>query len=193
MSEAREVAGVVLAAGAGVRFGGPKALVRLDGERLVDRAVRSLREGGCTPVLVVEGAAPLAPVDAELVTNASWPQGMGSSLRAALTALERRPEVDAAVLLLVDTPWVGPEPVRRVIATFAASGSVAVQASYDRVPGHPVLLARSAWRAAAELAEGDQGARGWLRRHADQVTRVDCTGMGDPRDVDHPEDLRSGR
>lgn len=189
MSEPRPVAGVVLAAGAGVRFGGPKALVRLDGERLVDRAVRTLRDGGCTPVLVVEGAAPLAPVDAELVTNTEWMQGMGSSLRAALTALEQRPDVEAAILLLVDTPWVGPEPVRRVITAFAASGAPAVQASYDGVPGHPVLLARSAWPAAAELAVGDQGARGWLRRHADEVTRVDCTGVGDPRDVDRPQDL----
>jgi nicotine blue oxidoreductase len=189
MSESRRVAGVVLAAGAGVRFGGPKALVRLDGERLVDRAVGTLRDGGCTAVLVVEGAAPLAPVDAELVANADWAQGMGTSLRAALTALEERQDADAAVLLLVDTPWVAAEAVRRVVDAYMAFASPAVQAGYDGVPGHPVLLARSAWRAAAELAVGDQGARGWLRRHRDEVTLVDCTGVGDPRDVDRPEDL----
>ena len=162
----------------------------LDGERLVDRAVRTLREGGCGHVLVVQGAAALAPVDAELVTNDGWREGMGSSLRAALSALAGRADVDAAVLLLVDTPWVGPEPVRRVITAPAASASRAVQASYDGVPGHPVLLARSAWEQAAALAVGDQGARGWLRRHRDEVTLVDCTGLGDPRDVDHPEDLK---
>jgi nicotine blue oxidoreductase len=191
MSEPRRVAGVVLAAGAGVRFGGPKALVRLDDERLVDRAVRTLRDGGCTPVLVVEGAAPLAPVDAELVTNAQWAQGMGSSLRAALAALEQREAIDAAVLLLVDTPWVADEAVRRVVAAHASSGTQAAQAAYDGVPGHPVLLARAAWEQAAALATGDQGARGWLRRHRDDVTLVDCSGVGDPRDVDHPEDLTS--
>jgi CTP:molybdopterin cytidylyltransferase MocA len=189
MSEPRLVAGVVLAAGAGVRFGGPKALVRLDGERLVDRAVRTLRDGGCTPVLVVEGAAPLAPVDAELVTNPQWALGMGTSLRAALAALEARQDVDAAVLLLVDTPWVAAEAVRRVVDAHQASGARAVQAGYGGVPGHPVLLARSAWREAAELAVGDQGARGWLRRHRDEVMLVDCTGVGDPRDVDRPGDL----
>jgi CTP:molybdopterin cytidylyltransferase MocA len=189
MSELHRVAGAVLAAGAGVRFGEPKALVRLEGERLVDRAVRTLRDGGCTPVVVVEGAAPLAPVDAELVTNADWAQGMGSSLRAALTTLEQRPDVDATVLLLVDTPWVASEAVHRVVDAYLASGSHAVQAAYDGVPGHPVLLARGAWGAAAELAVGDQGARGWLRRHRDEITLVDCTGVGDPRDVDRPEDL----
>jgi CTP:molybdopterin cytidylyltransferase MocA len=189
MSEPRRVAGVVLAAGAGVRFGGPKAVVRLDGERLVDRAVRTLRDGGCTPVLVVEGAAPLAPVDGELVTNAEWAQGMGSSLRAALAALEQRSDADAAVLLLVDTPWVAAEAVRRVADAYRASGSCAVQAGYDGMPGHPVLLDRTTWQDASELAVGDQGARGWLRRHRDDVTLVDCSGIGDPRDVDRPQDL----
>jgi nicotine blue oxidoreductase len=192
MSE-RRVAGVVLAAGAGVRFGGPKALVRLDGERLVDRAVRTLRFGGCDPVFAVEGAAALAPVAAEIVTNPAWSQGMGSSLQAALAALEQWPDVDAAVLLLVDTPWVGPDPVHRVIGEYTTSGREAVQASYDGVPGHPVLLARSAWSAAAELAVGDQGARGWLRRHRDEVSLVDCTGLGDSRDVDRPQDLPADR
>ena len=50
-------AGLVLAAGAGRRYGGPKALVEYDGQRLVDRAVWTLRAGGADPVLVVLGAA----------------------------------------------------------------------------------------------------------------------------------------
>ncbi|HET8614738.1 MAG TPA: nucleotidyltransferase family protein [Actinomycetales bacterium] len=186
------VAGIVLAAGAGTRFGGPKAVVRLDGERLVDRAVRTLRDGGCDPVIVVEGAAPLAPVDADVVANPSWSDGIGSSLRAALATLGLRRGVDAAVLLLVDTPWVGAEPVRRVVTRYAAPGErvLAAQASYDGVPGHPVLVDRSVWPEVTRLATGDQGARGWLRQHRDDVRLVDCTGTGDPRDVDRPEDLR---
>jgi CTP:molybdopterin cytidylyltransferase MocA len=189
MTDAGQVAGVVLAAGAGVRFGGPKAVAVLEGERLVDRAVRTLHDGGCSPVLVVQGAAALAPVDAELVTNPLWAQGMGSSLRAGLSALADRTDVAGAVLLLVDTPWVAAEAVRRVVAAQEASGAPAVQATYDGVPGHPVLLARSTWAESATLATGDQGARGWLRRHRDQVTLVDCSGIGDPHDVDRPDDL----
>jgi nicotine blue oxidoreductase len=185
-------AGVVLAAGAGVRFGGPKALAQLDGERLVDRAVRTLRDGGCASVLVVEGAASVVPVDAEVVVNPDWAQGMGSSLRAALAVLRPRTDVQAAVLMLVDTPWVTSVAVHRVVARHDVPGApaLAVQASYDGVPGHPVLLDRSTWDEVAVLSSGDQGARGWLRRHSDQVVRVDCTGFGDPRDVDRPEDLQ---
>ena len=188
----RQVAGVVLAAGAGVRFGGPKALAVLDGERLVDRAVRTLRGGGCPRVVVVEGAAPLGAVDGDLVPNPRWCDGMGSSVQAALSYLEGQVEVGAALLLLVDTPWVAPEAVRRVLHAAAAPGRPpgAVQPVYDGVPGHPVLLDRCTWPDVAALATGDQGARGWLRSHREQVTLVDCTGAGDPRDVDRPEDLR---
>ncbi|MCG5440355.1 NTP transferase domain-containing protein, partial [Micromonospora foliorum] len=49
-------AGLLLAAGAGRRFGRPKALVELDGEPLVRRAIRLLGDGGCAPVHVVLGA-----------------------------------------------------------------------------------------------------------------------------------------
>ena len=51
-----KTAGVLLAAGEGRRFGGPKALVELDGELFVERGVRLLADGGCDEVVVVLGA-----------------------------------------------------------------------------------------------------------------------------------------
>ena len=96
------VAGLVLAAGEGRRFGGPKALVEIDGERLVDRAVRVLREAGLATAYVVQGAAPLTVPGAQVVDNAGWAEGLGSSLRAGLSALA--PDVSAVVVLVVDQP-----------------------------------------------------------------------------------------
>jgi nicotine blue oxidoreductase len=185
------VAGIVLAAGAGTRFGGPKALVRLDGERLVDRAVATLRRGGCAPVVVVQGAAALDDVDATVVPNPDWATGMGSSLRVALRHLAGEAAatgVAAAVVLLVDTPWVGAGAVARLVAA-SAGGCPAAQATYAGRPGHPVLLARGSWDAVAADAVGDRGARGWLRAHREVVLDVPCDGTGDPRDVDVPADL----
>ena len=189
------VAGIVLAAGAGTRFGGPKALVRLDGERLVDRAVATLRRGGCAPVAVVQGAADLDDVDATVLDNRDWATGMGSSLRVALRYLAAdapAPEDDApitaAVILLVDTPWVGDEAVARLVAA-SADGCAAAQATYDGRPGHPVLLGRATWDDVAATAAGDRGARAWLRTHRELVLDVPCDGTGDPRDVDVPADL----
>ena len=81
------IGGLVLAAGAGRRFGGPKALVEVAGERWVDRAARVLREGGAEPIVVVVGAAPVEVPGADsVVANPAWAEGMGSSLRAGLAA-----------------------------------------------------------------------------------------------------------
>lgn len=178
--------GIVLAAGAGRRFGAAKALVELDGERLVDRAVRTLRAGGCTDVVVVAGAVPLRDVDAHVVTNVDWPTGMASSLRVGLESAARLGDWPSAVLLLVDTPWIGAEAVRRLLASDAGP---AAQASYDGAPAHPVVLARDVWADVAAAASGDQGARVWLRQHPDDVLLVECGDTGHPRDVDHPTDL----
>ena len=126
------VAGLLLAAGAGTRSGRPKAEIELNGERLVDIGVRTLADGGCFPVVVVAGAAELTVPDVTLVSNPGWATGMGSSLRAGLAALEDL-DVNAVVVLLVDTPWVSSEAVRRV----AGNASAAAVATYGGHRGHP--------------------------------------------------------
>ncbi|MER7082329.1 nucleotidyltransferase family protein, partial [Saccharopolyspora kobensis] len=114
-----EVAGVVLAGGAGRRFGMPKALVEHEGALLVERAARVLADGGCSPVLVVLGAAADEVREradlsgAAVVLNPDWETGMGSSLRVALDALTST-DADAAVVLPVDMPGIGAAAVRRV-------------------------------------------------------------------------------
>lgn len=181
------IAGLVLAAGGGSRYGSPKALVRLHGRLLVERAVGLLADGGCDPVIAVLGAAAdevqaLVPLPA-VVVNLDWPTGMGSSLRAGLAALPA--EADAVVVTLVDTPGLGPESVRRLIA----AGGDAAQATYGGRPGHPVLLARTVLPEVAATATGDRGAGPWLAAHPGRVRLVPCDGTGDPRDVDVPDDL----
>lgn len=185
----RTVAGLVLAAGAGRRFGGPKALARIHGVRLVDRMVAIARDGGCDPVVVVEGAASLAPVDGARVVHADgWAEGMGASLRTGLAALPE--DAAACVVLLVDTPWLTGAAIRHVLAGGPAWGArVAV---YDGRRGHPVVLARRVWDDVARLAVGDEGARAWMRTHPDEVTEVDCTGLADPTDVDVPHPAVTG-
>ena len=182
----RQAVGIVLAAGAGRRFGSAKALALLDGRRLVDRAVQTLRDGGCSDVLAVAGAVPLRDVDAQVVTNVNWPTGMASSLRVDRAA--QAGPWTTAVLLLVDQPWIGADAVRRLLAA-PPEGVSCVQATYDGLPGHPVALTRAIWADVAAAARGDQGARVWLRTHPDEVALVDCDGTGDPRYVDRPEDL----
>jgi len=185
-----KVVGLVPAAGSGSRLGTPKAIVELHGERLVDRAVRTLRAGGCTCVVVVLGAAEIDVPDATVVFNPDWATGMGSSFRAGLAALPA--DADAAIVHLVDQPNIGPEVVARLIAAHAAGAAVAV-ATYGGQRRNPVLLARSTWTEASALAEPDQGARPYLAAHPEAITAVPCDDLGDPADIDTAADLERAR
>jgi CTP:molybdopterin cytidylyltransferase MocA len=182
------VAGVLLAAGSGSRFGQPKALVMVAGQSLAVRGIALLRAGGADPVIVVTGAAELADrVDDVLcVHNPHWPTGMGSSLATGLAAVP--PGCDAAVVALADQPLVGPESVRRLIAAHQSGARVAV-ACYEGQPRNPVLISREYWPEVVSLAAGDVGARPFLRAHPDLVSPVECADTGRPDDIDSPEDL----
>jgi CTP:molybdopterin cytidylyltransferase MocA len=182
------VAGVLLAAGEGSRFGRPKALVELNGQTLAERGVDLLRAGGADPILVVTGAAPVELSGTRSVHNPEWRTGMGSSLRTALQALTDTAEVGAAVVALADQPLVGAAAVARLIAAYRDGASVAV-AAYDGRPRNPVLLARPHWAEVIATAAGDQGARAFLRTRRDIVTLVECGDTGRPDDIDTPADL----
>jgi CTP:molybdopterin cytidylyltransferase MocA len=204
------VAGVLLAAGEGSRFGQPKALVELNGQTLAERGVNLLRSGGADPILVVVGAAPVELDGTHTVYNTQWRTGMGSSLRAALQALADSSsdagvgtgtgsdagaatgigfgrDVGAVVVALADQPLVGAEAVARLIAAYRDGATVAV-AAYDGQARNPVLLARECWAEVIAMATGDQGARTFLRARPD-VTVVECGDTGRPDDIDTPADL----
>ncbi len=192
--------GVLLAAGAGRRMGGPKALLRdASGVPFVDRAVGRLLDGGCEGVTVVIGASAdevRALLDeagwslddaVSAVVADEWAEGMGASLRAGLTALATAPvEVTAALVSLVDLPDVGDDVVRRVLGS-GAGQDVLARASYDGVAGHPVLLGRGHWPGVVAAVTGDRGARDYLRGR--DVKLVECGDLATGRDVDRPAQL----
>jgi CTP:molybdopterin cytidylyltransferase MocA len=173
---------LLLAAGQGARLGRPKALLEHQGERLVDRGVRLLEEGGCHPVVVVLGAATPQVRRAVTVQNPDWASGMGSSLRVGLAAVPA--EAEAVVIALVDQPFVRPVAVRALID----SGAGVAVATYGGRRRNPVLIERGHFAEVTALARGDVGARPFLAAHPELVTEVACPG--DPADIDTPEDLR---
>jgi CTP:molybdopterin cytidylyltransferase MocA len=165
------VAAVVLAAGAGTRFGGPKQRL------LLPRVLERLRETSVEDVVVVAGAYELE-AEVRVVACPGWERGPGASLRCGLAALG--PETEAAVVVLADGPELAPEAVERVLAAWRESaGDDLVAASYGGVRGHPLLLARALWDAVP-----DEG----LRALAPLL--VPCDDLGRPGDVDKVEDLR---
>jgi nicotine blue oxidoreductase len=184
------VAGLVLAAGGGRRYGGPKALVRRDDRLLVERAVDTVRQGGCAPIVVVLGAeaatvrAQADLGDAILVDNPGWKSGMGSSLKVGLEAVGAT-DAEAVLVLLVDTPGITAEAVRRVAEKHGPDMLVA--ATYEGRRGHPVLLGRDHWGGVASLATADIGARAYLMARASSVVTIACEDIADDTDIDVPE------
>lgn len=197
------VAGLLLAAGAGRRYGMPKALV--DDGGWLRRSVAALADGGCDPVLVVLGAAAkqagaMLPENVRTVIAPDWEEGMGASLRAGLAALARPDAVkgtstaseaakvpftaadtEAALIHLVDLPDVGAAVVRRLIGH--ARPDAVARAAFDGRHGHPVLLGRDHWDSVVAEATGDRGARDWLAGRSDLVL-VDCGDLATGTDVD---------
>lgn len=194
-----EVAGLLLAAGAGRRMGQPKALLRrADGVPVIDEAVGALFDGGCTTVAVVLGAAADAATallddagwvedpDVQLVIADTWAEGMGASLRAGLESLATSP-AEAALITLVDLPDVTGAVHSRVLTSASGPGALA-RATYDGRPGHPVLIGRDHWAGAAAAAVGDRGARAYLDGH--ECVDVPCEDLATGLDLDSPEDPR---
>ena len=187
------VAGVLLAAGGGRRLGGrPKALLPYRGGLLVEAAAGALRAAGCDRVYVVTGAAAgevrrRARLDGcTVVENPQWESGMGSSLRAGLTAVEA--EAAAVLVCLVDQPGIGAAALERVRRAYRGPTTLAA-AAYGGRRGHPVLIGAHHRAEITRTARGDQGARRYLRAHEAEITLVECADIASDADLDTPDDL----
>lgn len=170
------VAAVVLAAGEGARFGGPKQLLLLPG------VLARVAASGVDEIVVVEGAHPLAGValpaatPSRIVRCPTWSLGPGASLRCGLAPLPD--DVAAAVVVLADGPRLAAASIDRVVAAWRAGRHPVVAASYGGERGHPLLVAREAWPSVP-----DTGLR------VVEPVLVPCDDLGDPGDVDRAADL----
>lgn len=177
--------GLVLAAGAGRRFGGPKALARTPaGTPWLALAVRVLREGGCGEILVTLGASagealPLVPAGVSVVRVADWSTGVAASVRAGLQAAASG-SAPAVVILPVDTPDATASAVARLVRR--AAPDALAYAAYGGSPGHPVLIGREHWSAVAKSVRGDIGARSYLI--AQGADAVECGDLWSGADRD---------
>ena len=182
----RALPGLILAAGGGLRYGGPKALARTAaGEPWLRHAARALDDGGVAPVIAVLGAAAeeartLLPHGIRTVVAERWADGIGASLAAGLAALAET-DAPAAVVTLVDLPGLPGEAVRRIIAPPVVPATLR-QATYDAHPGHPVLLGREHWVPLSATLRGDSGARQYLVAHG--VEEIECGDLWSGEDVD---------
>jgi molybdenum cofactor cytidylyltransferase len=181
---------VILAAGAGTRFGGDKLTAVVDGEPMIRGIVRAYAAlaGQVTVVARARSQfeAALQGLPATIVENTHADEGIASSIRAAVTSCSDRP---AIMIALGDEPRVQRSVVARVLERWEKTAAPIVAPRYNGVSGHPVLFHRSCFADLLAL-DGDVGARGVIRHMTDFVQYVDVDEPA-PHDIDTPNDLQT--
>lgn len=192
------IAGILLAAGRGRRYGGDKLMAQLapagaaanPGAEVGAEACRRLRSVLPRVIAVVRPgavqlAASLQRAGAEVIACDSADLGMGRSLAFGVAAASA---ADGWVVALADMPWVTPDTIRAVVAAINAGAPIAAP-FHDGRRGHPVGFARTFLPQLLDLS-GDEGARRIVEAFGDDVVRIDVDDRGILRDVDEREDLR---
>jgi molybdenum cofactor cytidylyltransferase len=179
---------LILAAGSGRRMGGPKALLTIAGETLLQLAIRVAMVAGCDPVLAVVGDWDPGPLDGtvSVIPNLEAAEGMASSIRAGIAALP--PESEGVLLLTVDQPAVDADLLRRLLALAAEDPSRPAACAYGDSLGIPAILPRRLFPDLLAL-RGDRGAKAILLRE-NAATMPFPEGVAD---LDTPEDLERFR
>jgi molybdenum cofactor cytidylyltransferase len=197
-SESMRLETIVLAAGAGRRFGGRKLLASLEGRPLI---VASLDAAFAAPArrvwLATDGDSELAAIardqaqsrgrerDLEVIVVTDAAEGMGASLRTVVAALPA--DATGAFVFLGDMPRI-PPGLAQTLAAALASDFDAAAPRFEGRRGHPVLFGRACFPALLAL-RGDVGAREVLASLGERLVLIDCADDGALFDIDRPEDL----
>jgi len=187
---ARDVVGVLLAAGAGRRFGGSKLLARLpDGSPVGTQAARNLVSAVAHCVAVVRAqdtalAALFESQGLEVLVNHRAEQGIGESLALAVCSL---PAQQGWLVALGDMPWVPPRVIGRVADALRGGALLAAPVCQGR-RGHPVGFAVPLGPQLSRI-RGDRGASQLLMRHRHRMQCLHTDDSGVLLDVDRPQDL----
>ncbi len=185
------ISAILLAAGAGSRFGGDKLLHPLaDGIAIGAHAARNLNAAGLPVIAVVKpGDFPLADMLEQEGCYVTFcrdaTRGMGASLAHGVAASRG---AQGWIIALADMPLIKSTTIA-AIARELEAGRDLVAPAYAGQRGHPVGLGR---RFGAQLLalDGDAGARDIIAAHRDELVLVECDDPGILHDIDRREDLQ---
>jgi molybdenum cofactor cytidylyltransferase len=185
----KELAGVVLAAGASNRLGQPKQLVTFDGRSLLQHAVEKCLPVCPLGVFVVTGAEResvgkiLRGEPVQIVHNKAWRDGLASSITTGIAAV---PDDSKAVLLMLcDQPKLSAAELAQLVSVWAGHPDRVVASRFGATFGAPAIFPREVFPM-LEALRGDRGAKSVIGQLADSIL-VDVPGA--ELDIDRPEDL----
>lgn len=192
------VSAVVLAAGMSRRMGTPKQLLRMDGKTVLEHTLENVRASNVSEIILVLGhvaesiekeisTARIFTDQIKIVRNKDYQQGMGTSLRTGLAAVNAN--ASAALILLADQPFVHSQTLDQLIACHWESKPQIVIPLYKGFRGNPVLLDRSVFPELKELA-GDVGCRAIFGSHTGNICKLPVDDIGILLDIDSPEEYQ---
>ncbi|GAC1402868.1 MAG: hypothetical protein NVSMB56_17840 [Pyrinomonadaceae bacterium] len=186
---------IILAAGASTRLNTPKQLLDFRGQTLLRRAVGAACESVCRPIVVVIGAnadkvrREVEDLNVSIVENLFWTEGMSSSIRVGINALEvdTNNRVDAALLMLCDQPFVSSKSINRLVAAFDETAAKLIVSEYDATRGVPALFSCALFPELSTL-KGAGGAKQIINRYLSDAA---CISIPEAAlDIDTPQDLQ---
>jgi molybdenum cofactor cytidylyltransferase len=189
------ISAILLAAGESKRMGQPKQLLTWQGRTLLQHSLESLIDSDADEIVLVLGheadlirkSLPALPV--KIVINPDYRQGMASSLRQGLLAMD--PGSEAFLVLLADQPGIGPEIINTLIRRFRKADPKRgiVRPVYRGLRGHPVLIGARYLQEALQL-QGDVGARRILLNHPEDILEIEVDQDAVLKDIDTPEEYQ---
>lgn len=181
---------MIVGAGAGKRFGRPKAEAKLgDGRRFLDAIAATAKSAGLDPIVAVLPPGVAAPAGVRVVVNAKPESEQIVSARLGLAQLTSAP-VTSALLWPVDHPFVSLESVLAVLDAARRTGALIVVPVFGARRGHPTWFHRDTWRELMTIPDG--GARAVIHADRSRVSEVEVADRGVLRDIDMRGDLEPG-
>jgi len=185
---------IILAAGSSSRMGQPKQQLVYQDKTLLQRAIEAAKGVQAHALLVVLGAnnqTILDDVDSkhlDVVINPEWEQGMSSSIKSGITALQTLyPKIDDVLMMLCDQPFVNTELLVKLIDAKPPTDDAIVACKYKDTIGVPVLFGKN-WFADLQDLKGEDGAKKLLLTHQDKVVTVPFDKGS--IDIDTPDDYQ---
>src|ERR1700761_4433895 len=168
---------IILAAGESSRMGFPKQTLLYKGKTLLEQAIEAGLKSKCSPVIVVLGANAdvidegIRQFNIDVIHNPNWADGMASSIKIAIENLQKNNDVDGAVIMLCDQPFVTRAIIDNLLYKQHQTGKKIIAKSYNDTIGVPALFKRSLFSELL-LLEGHEGAKKMLNSHPDDIATI---------------------
>ena len=185
-----QIVAILLAAGAGKRFGSDKLIASYENRQLYRHSLESLcccADIRQTIMVVSPGfEIPAGYPDCRFVVNALWADGMSTSLASGVRAAAG--DADAYMIALADMPGITSGLVSAIITHHALSEKKITVPTFKGRNGHPVII-NSEFCDELLLLSGDIGAREIICKQEASVSYFETDSEAVIFDIDTPADL----